>query len=255
MCLPDLVPFWRDANSFWSSPDVSETRTFHYSYIPAVIGGDGEEDDDGDDDDGDDAGGDDAAEGGEGAGGNAGGAGESGGNAGGAGGIAGGAGGNAGGAGGNAGGAGGSGGNAGRAGEAGGDAGGAEGTVGTVDMGLKKKVHDWSARISCKKFQLGGSFAIYVFLGEIPSDMKNWVSDPALAGVFGIFANPFPEECPNCTSQVDLVIEDFVPLDKAILRLSRQRSLEPAFCVPYLAKHIKWRIVKVRYQLHYCIVV
>ena len=72
------------------------------------------------------------------------------------------------------------------------------------------------------------------------------MTDPALAGIFGIFADfPPPDE-----SQADLIVNSFVPLNKTILKLSGQSSLEPEFVVPYLAERIDWSIIKVRYQLH-----
>jgi len=35
-------------------------------------------------------------------------------------------------------------------------------------------IYDWTCRIHCKKYELGGSYWVLIFLGEVPEDPKKW---------------------------------------------------------------------------------
>src|SRR6202042_2657493 len=50
--------------------------------------------------------------------------------------------------------------------------------------GRLQTVDEWSVSVKCKKFELGGSFSVFIFLGEVPADPKQWLTDPAFAGTF-----------------------------------------------------------------------
>jgi tyrosinase len=101
------------------------------------------------------------------------------------------------------------------------------------------EVLEWSARVRCKQFELHGSFSVYIFLGKIPADPNHWLTDPAFAGTFDVFADPTPDE------RADLVIKGFVHLNRSILKRSGESSLEPDVVVPYLKREINWGIKKV----------
>lgn len=106
------------------------------------------------------------------------------------------------------------------------------------------QVLEWSVRVLCKQFELGGSFSIYIFLGKIPADPKEWLTDPAFAGTFDVFTNPTPDECANCREQADLVIKGFVHLNRCIVKRSGNTSLEPDVVTPYLKRELNWGIKK-----------
>ncbi|KAF8988417.1 hypothetical protein BDQ17DRAFT_1374127, partial [Cyathus striatus] len=78
---------------------------------------------------------------------------------------------------------------------------------------------DWAARIHFKKYELGGSFAVLLFLGEVPEDPESWLVAPNLAG--------------------------FVHLNNGIAQHSGLGSLEPDVVHPYLKKELHWRVQKV----------
>jgi tyrosinase len=104
---------------------------------------------------------------------------------------------------------------------------------------------EWSARIRCKQFELGGSFSVFVFLGDVPANHRQWLTDPTFAGTFDAFVNDAPDECSNCRDHGDQVIRGFVHLDRTILKRSGRSTLEPRVVVPYLTRSINWGIQKV----------
>ncbi|KAJ6493315.1 Di-copper centre-containing protein [Mycena sanguinolenta] len=101
----------------------------------------------------------------------------------------------------------------------------------------------WSAHVSAKKFELRGSYTVFVFLGGVPADSKEWLKDPPLAGIFSVFANSTPEECANCRDQDALVIDSFVHLNDA-LKAAGLTSLEEAEVKPFLTNtaNLNWGV-------------
>jgi len=105
-------------------------------------------------------------------------------------------------------------------------------------------LYDWTCRIECKKHELSTSFAVLIFLGDVPDDPSEWRRSPNYVGAHYAFVNSNGEECENCRSQGDLVIEGFVHLDSAILAKSGP-DLKPETVEPYLRQNLKWRVQKV----------
>ncbi|KAF8645988.1 hypothetical protein AX16_007415 [Volvariella volvacea WC 439] len=104
---------------------------------------------------------------------------------------------------------------------------------------------EWSARVRCKQSELRGSFSVLLFLGEVPPTPENpedWVSSPNFAGSFDVLGGD--EEEPD---QGDDEMEGSVYLNRAILKLSEQRSLEPSVVVPLLKGTLQpnWRVLKI----------
>jgi len=111
-------------------------------------------------------------------------------------------------------------------------------------MSQIRVVQDWRAEISCKIDEVGGSFSVFVFLGNVPADPSKWLIDPGFVGTFDIFApNSSPYDPAN-----DSIVTGFVHLNRAILRLSRQHSLEDSAVLPFLRQNINWGIQKVRHR-------
>jgi tyrosinase len=113
-------------------------------------------------------------------------------------------------------------------------------------------IHDWACRIHCKKYELGGSFWVLVFLGEVPDDPSHWRSCPSFVGGHYAFVNSSVEQCANCREQADVVIEGFVHLNKAIASRSGLSSFEPSVVSPYLKENLRWRAQAVRVP-HLCL--
>jgi len=54
-------------------------------------------------------------------------------------------------------------------------------------MSHKQVIQDWKVEISCIQREIGESFSVFIFLGDIPTDPTRWWFDPALAGTFDIY--------------------------------------------------------------------
>ncbi|KAJ7775767.1 tyrosinase [Mycena maculata] len=109
---------------------------------------------------------------------------------------------------------------------------------------------DWTARIQVKKYEVGGSFSVLLFLGAVPDDPKQWRSSPNFVGAHQAFVNSVPERCANCHRNRDALVEGFVHLDEGIIEHSGMGehgglgSLEPNDVEPYLEENLHWRVQK-----------
>ncbi|KAI9433243.1 hypothetical protein BJY52DRAFT_1132323, partial [Lactarius psammicola] len=107
-------------------------------------------------------------------------------------------------------------------------------------------IHDWTVRIHFKKYELGESFAVLLFLGEVPADASHWRTCSSFVGAHVAFVNSAADQCANCVEQADVVAEGFVHLNTAIAKLSGLSSFEPSVVTPYLRDNLHWRIQAVR---------
>lgn len=110
-------------------------------------------------------------------------------------------------------------------------------------------LYDWTVRIHFKKYELGGSFAVLIFLGQVPNDPSQWRTAPTFVGSHHAFVNSAASQCDNCREQADLVIEGFVHLNSAIAERSGLSSFDPSVVIPYLKENLHWRIQAVRVVL------
>jgi tyrosinase len=51
------------------------------------------------------------------------------------------------------------------------------------------KLWEWTARVHVKKYEVGGSFSVEFFLGDVPSDPAHWRTSPNFIGAHQVFAN------------------------------------------------------------------
>ncbi|KAI9443337.1 photo-regulated tyrosinase [Lactarius indigo] len=101
---------------------------------------------------------------------------------------------------------------------------------------------DWTARIHFKKYELGQSFAVLLFLGEVPEDASQWRTSPSFVGAHVAFVNSAADQCANCREQAEIVAEGFVHLNTAIAKLSGLSSFDPTVVTPYLRDNLHWRV-------------
>jgi len=94
---------------------------------------------------------------------------------------------------------------------------------------------EWGARIYCKVSEVGGSFSVFIFLGDVPTEPSRWLNDPAFAGIFDVFTE----------GTGDFVAHGFVYLNRVILERSIQ-SLEADVVVPFLKQRLNWAVQRVR---------
>jgi hypothetical protein len=108
-------------------------------------------------------------------------------------------------------------------------------------------IHDWTARVHFKSYELGQSFLVLIFLGDVPDDPSQWMRAPSYVGSHAAFVNSAAEQCDNCQSQIDTLSEGFVHLNSALARRSGLSSFEPDVVTPYVRENLHWRIRAVRH--------
>ncbi|KAF8964476.1 common central domain of tyrosinase-domain-containing protein [Flammula alnicola] len=75
---------------------------------------------------------------------------------------------------------------------------------------------DWTARIEFKKYELGNSFSVFLFLGAVPEEPEQWHISPNFVGGHHAFVNSAAGHCANCRNQGDLLEEGFVHLNQPL---------------------------------------
>lgn len=111
---------------------------------------------------------------------------------------------------------------------------------------------NWSARIRERKFELGRSFTVLVFLGSVPTNPAEWFTSEHLVGKNHVFANSASRSCENCRHQNNIIHEGFVHLNRGLARLASpqiQLPYKPEVVVPYLKENLHWRVVDVSIHL------
>jgi Tyosinase C-terminal domain len=105
-------------------------------------------------------------------------------------------------------------------------------------------IYDWTVRIHFKSHELGQSFSVLIFLGDVPDDPSQWMKAPSYVGSHVAFVSSAAEQYGN--SQSDTVSEGFVHLNSVLARRSGLPSFEPHVVSPYLRENLHWRIKAVR---------
>ncbi|KAL0564746.1 hypothetical protein V5O48_017294 [Marasmius crinis-equi] len=104
---------------------------------------------------------------------------------------------------------------------------------------------EWTARIRVKKYEVGCSFTIPVFLGSVPDNSGEWLTCNHFVGSHSAFVNSSAGQCGNCRTQGNLTLEGFVHLNDGIVQHSGLNSLEPSAVEPYLTEALHWRALKI----------
>lgn len=97
----------------------------------------------------------------------------------------------------------------------------------TMISGYNSTTHEWAVHIRFKKFELGRSYAIHVYLGE------------TYVGAVSAFTSSAARKCARCRENWDIELEGFVHLDEAILARSDVGALSPHVVKPILAEHLR----------------
>ncbi|KAJ7837986.1 hypothetical protein B0H14DRAFT_2790221 [Mycena olivaceomarginata] len=99
----------------------------------------------------------------------------------------------------------------------------------------KDNLWEWTARVRVKKYEVGGSFLVELFLGSVPTDPRQWRTSPNFVGAHYVFTNSVP-------GRGDAEVEGFVDLNDGIAEHSGLDSLDPNAVVPYLTHNLDWRV-------------
>ncbi|GAM85668.1 hypothetical protein ANO11243_036750 [Dothideomycetidae sp. 11243] len=106
-----------------------------------------------------------------------------------------------------------------------------------------KKYH-YIANIVSQKFQMNGSYAVYMFLGQPGDDASAWPTSSSLIGTHGVAANLADEQGTGMSS-MDLPITGTIPLTTTLLEKVASGELadmHPVTVEPYLQQNLQWRI-------------
>ncbi|EPS38104.1 hypothetical protein H072_8125 [Dactylellina haptotyla CBS 200.50] len=114
--------------------------------------------------------------------------------------------------------------------------------------------HEYDANIRFERFDLGGRpFTIHIFIGDFNPDPKTWMWDKnRVGGVFNFAAGVQRSDgsaCSNCEQQQEdhTIVTGQVSLTTALLDdvedpANGLNSLIPEEVIPYLQRHLHWRI-------------
>jgi tyrosinase len=105
--------------------------------------------------------------------------------------------------------------------------------------------YEWTVRIRAKKFELGESFSVLIFLGEVPHDPNQWMSSESFAGVHHVFAG-----MPDGGGDSDMINEGFIRVNRHLQRrMPDQKTYDPAVVKPFLKQNLNWRTTDVSMHL------
>ncbi|KAI0925031.1 hypothetical protein AcW2_005732 [Taiwanofungus camphoratus] len=106
--------------------------------------------------------------------------------------------------------------------------------------------YDWTVHLKFKKFELGSSFSILVFLGPVPAERDNWYSSSSYVGTVSAFVGRSSGRCANCVANRDVEIEGFVHLNEKLVEIPDLVSLSPAHVRPVIQERLAWRVEGVK---------
>jgi len=101
-----------------------------------------------------------------------------------------------------------------------------------------KPIYEWTARIEFNKYELGSSFGVHIFLGDVPDNSREWQTSPNLVGSHYAYVSSGQSYGYGGSGGIE---EGFVHLNRGIVDHSGLPSLEPEVVEPYLTGALQWR--------------
>lgn len=119
------------------------------------------------------------------------------------------------------------------------------------DLLPNQTVSHWQAFLRVKNFALTGTWAVHIFLGEVPSETSEWFMSKNRIGSVTMLSNRSRQHCQNCVSQAESgqLVTGTVPLTEALQERDVDANDEQAV-IKYLKDNLSWRVAKVRKQFH-----
>ncbi|KAH9913106.1 uncharacterized protein B0H18DRAFT_1126575 [Fomitopsis serialis] len=99
---------------------------------------------------------------------------------------------------------------------------------GSTSVEYNSTTHEWTVHIRFKKFELGKSYSVQVFLGE------------TYVGSVSAFTSASAHRCENCRNNLDIELEGFVHLNEVLLQ--KLHTLSPDVVKPYLTKELSLKV-------------
>lgn len=102
--------------------------------------------------------------------------------------------------------------------------------------------------IVSQKFAMNGSYAIYVFIGDVTNDTSQWATSENLVGTHAVFASLTPASQAQAQAMgmnQDLKVSGAIPLTTMLVNkvaAGSLASLDTATVEPYLTANLDWRV-------------
>ncbi|KAJ7755497.1 photo-regulated tyrosinase [Mycena metata] len=107
---------------------------------------------------------------------------------------------------------------------------------------LEEEYLDWRVHVEAETHALGGSYSVYIFLGEVPNEPKEWMGSSSFVGVFDVFTRTNRDNCPNCRANMTAISEGVIYLGDALKKTLN--SWDAKDVVPYLKENLEWRVAQ-----------
>ena len=104
--------------------------------------------------------------------------------------------------------------------------------------------YNYIVNIVSQKFQMNGSYGVYIFLGDPGNDASAWPTSDKLVGLHAVAAN-LANEANTGMSSMNLPITGTVPLTTTLRQKVASGALanmEPSTVEPYLQQNLEWRV-------------
>lgn len=111
-----------------------------------------------------------------------------------------------------------------------------------LDQMWKGKFSDWSARIAFKRHELGRSFSVCLFLGDVPEDPNEWLVSKNLVGARHAFVHGMGNQGGD-----DVVEEGFIPFNPWLAEYTGLPSFAADLVAPFLTQKLQWRVIQVSF--------
>ncbi|EOO01105.1 putative tyrosinase protein [Phaeoacremonium minimum UCRPA7] len=117
-----------------------------------------------------------------------------------------------------------------------------------VGANPQESVRHWQVFLRVKNFALTGTWAVHIFLGELPDATEEWFLSENRVGTVTMLSNRSKKHCENCASQEasGILVTGTVPLNEALEKRGVDVENEDAV-VAFLQKELSWRAVKVSF--------
>lgn len=103
----------------------------------------------------------------------------------------------------------------------------------------------WQVFLRVLNFALTGTWAVHIFLGELPESTTDWFLTENRVGSVTLLSNRSREQCANCVAQASsqILVTGTVPLNEALEKRGVDVNDDNAVSA-YLKENLEWRVVK-----------
>ena len=96
---------------------------------------------------------------------------------------------------------------------------------------------EWTARVRCSQSELGRSFSVILFIGNVPDDPEQWVTSSSCVGFSDVYADSNSHK-----DNGEDGVQDFVVLNDGLLNHFAPSQLTPEVVALFLKTELHWRV-------------